>query len=260
MKVIFPFAERLPCLKSCTHPTLESSRPCKARPTLAHLLDPLCKLPVSEFIFVVNYQRNEIRSYIDANYNEMSVSFVEQTRNKGLGYTVSLASDYVSREPVLIVDPDAMLEIDWVSFSKSESSTIAVRRVIDERPYGLVELREGRVGCLIQKPRRTDLMLAGCYFVRESQVLFECLHDLIQAGRRWRGEYQLTDALQKMVELGVEMQVQEVQEVDPRQSRSELDPFFGTHLQPFNAVLESNTSRHPNLKDWETCASEQSTF
>ena len=112
---------------------------------------------------------------------------------------------------MLIVDPDTMLDIDWVSFSKSEYSTIAVRRVIDERPYGLVELREGRVGCLIQKPRRTDLMLAGCYFVRESKMLFQCLHDLIQAGRRWRGEYQLTDALQKMIELGVEMQIQEVE-------------------------------------------------
>lgn len=241
MKVIFPFAERLPCLKPCTHHTLQSSLPCKARPTLAHLLEGLCKLPVSEFIFVVNSQSHEIRSHIDANYNEMSVSFVEQTGNKGLGYTVSLASDYVSRgSPVLIVDPDTMLDIDWVSFSKSEYSTIAVRRVIDERPYGLVELREGRVGCLIQKPRRTDLMLAGCYFVRESKMLFECLHDLIQAGRRWRGEYQLTDALQKMIELGVEMQIQEVESVDPGQSPDELDNFFGDpHLHPLNGVLDS---------------------
>lgn len=238
MKVIFPFAERrFPCLKTCTHHTLQSSLPCKAGPTLAHLLEPLCQLPVSEFIFLVNYQSHEIRSYIDANHNEMSVSFVEQTGNKGLGYTVSLASDYVSREPVLIVDPDAMLDIDWVSFSKSEYSTIAVRRVIDERPYGLVELREGRVGCLIQKPRRTDLMLAGCYFVRESKMLFECLRDLIQAGRRWRGAYQLTDALQKMIELGVEMQVQEVESVDPEQSPSELGNFFDTHLHPLNGVL-----------------------
>ena len=216
MKVIFPFSEhRFPCLKPCTHDTLQSPPPCKASPTLSHLLEPLCKLPVSEFIFLINYQSHEIRSYIDANYNEMSVSFVEQTGNKGLGYTVSLASDYISRgSPVLIVDPDVMMDIDWMSFSKSEYSTIAVRRVIDERPYGLVELRDGRVGCLIQKPRRTDLMLAGCYFVRESQMLFECLHDVIQDRRRWRGEYQLTDALQKMIELGVEMQVQEVESVD----------------------------------------------
>jgi len=237
MKVIFPFAERVPCLKPCTHHTLEPTRPCKMRPRLAHLLEPLCELPVSEFIFVVNDQIDEIRSYIDANYSEMPVSFVEQRGNKGLGYTVSLTSDYVSEEPVLIVDANAMLDIDWMSFSQSEYSTIAVRRVLDERPYGLVELRGGRVGCLIQKPRRTDLMIAGCYFVRESKMLFQCLHDLIQAQRRWRGEYQLTDAFQKMIELGVEMQVQEVELVDPAQSPSKLDNFFRTDLESLNGVL-----------------------
>lgn len=82
-------------------------------------------------------------------------------------------------------------------------------------------------------------MLAGCYFVRESKMLFQCLHDLIQAGRRWRGEYQLTEALQKMIELGVEMQIQEVESVDPRQSSDELDNFFGTHLHPLNGVLDA---------------------
>ena len=173
---------------------------------------------------------------MDANYTEMPVSFVEQRENKGLGYTVSLASDYVSEEPVLIVDPNAIFDMDWVSFSESESSTIAVRRVVDERPYGLVELREGMVGCLIQKPRRTDLAITGCYFIRESKMLFQCLHDLIQTGWQRNGEYQLTDALQQMIEHGIEMQIQEV-ELTNQEDLYELNNFFGTNLRPLNCVL-----------------------
>ena len=237
MKVIFPSAERLPCLTPCAHHTQQPSPGGQGHPILTYLLDPLCELPVSEFIFVVSHQNNEIRSHIDANYREIPVAFIEQTQNKGLGHTVSLARDHVSREPVLIVDIDTMLDIDWRSFSQSEYSTIAVRRVIDERPYGLVELREGMVGCLIQKPRRTDLVLAGCYFIRESRVLFQCLHDIIRAERRWRGEYQLTDALQQMIELGVEMQIQEVQLTDQKQNPSKLGNFFSTDLGPLSGVL-----------------------
>ena len=236
MKVIFPFAERVPCLTPCTHHRLESQLGCKGKPTLAHLLDPLRKLPVSEFILVVSCQNDEIRSYMDANYSGMPVSFVEQTENKGLGHTVSLASDYVSDEPILIVDGDAILDMDWTSFSQNESSTIAVRRVVDEKPYGLVELREGMVGCLIQKPRRTDLMIAGCYFIRESQLLFQCLYDLIRAERRRNGEYQLTDALQHMIELGVEIQIQEVELANQKETY-ELNNFFGTDLGPLNGAL-----------------------
>ena len=236
MKVIFPFAERVPCLTPCTHHRLKPVLRCEGRPTLAHLLEPLRKLPVSEFIFVVSHRDDEIQSYMEANYSGILVSFVKQMENKGLGHTVSLASDYVAEEPVLIVDADVIFDMDWASFSESEYSTIAVRRIVDERPYGLVELREGIVGCLIQKPRRTDLAIAGCYFIRESQLLFQCLHDLIQAGRWRNGEYQLTDALQQMIEHGIEIQIQEVELADQEKSY-ELNNVFGTDLGPLNGVL-----------------------
>ena len=227
MKVIFPFAEHVPRLTPRKGCLPQSLLPCDRRPVLAHLLEPLRKLPVSEFIFLLSYQNDEIRSYLDANYSGVPVSFVEQMENKGLGHTVSLASDYISGEPLLIVVGDALLDMDWISFSQSEYSTIAVRRIVDERPYGLVELSEGIVGCLIQKPRRTDLAIAGCYFIRESRLLFQCLHDLIRAERRRNGEYQLTDALQQMIELGVEMQIQEV-ELANQEDPYELNNVFGT--------------------------------
>ena len=229
MKVIFPFIEHVPSLSAHTNRTSE--------PTLAQLLDPLGRLRVSEFIFVVRQEADQIQSYMETNHSNIPISFIQQTVEKGLGYTVSLASDYVSEEPVLIVGGDAMLDMDWTSFSQSECSTIAVRRVVDERPYGLVELRDGIVGCLIQKPRRTDLAIAGCYFIRESKLLFQCLHNLIQTGRQKNGEYQLTDALQQMVERGVEMQVQEVELVAP-ENPYELGNFFSTQLESLNAALQ----------------------
>lgn len=237
MKVIFPFTERVPCLTPGTNRMPEPLCPSEVRPTLTQLLDPLCRLPVSEFIFFLRHRADQIQSYMEANHSNIPISFIKQTAEKGLGHTVSLASDYVSEEPVLIVGGDAVLNLDWVSFSQSQHSTIAVRRIIDERPYGLVELREGIVGCLIQKPRRTDLAIAGCYFIRESKLLFQCLHNLIQTGRQKNGEYQLTDALQQMVEQGVEMQVQEVELAD-QGNPYELGNFFSTQIESFNGALQ----------------------
>ena len=229
MKVLFPFIEHVPSLSAHTN--------CTSEPTLAQLLDPLSSLPVSEFIFVVRQKADQIQSYMETNHSPIPISFIQQTAEKGLGHTVSLASDYVSEEPVLIVAGYPMLDMDWTSFSESECSTIAVRRVVDERPYGLVELRDGIVGCLIQKPRRTDLALAGCYFIRESQLLFQCLRDLIQTGRQKNGEYQLTDALQQMIEQGVEMQVQEVDLADQEDPYG-LGNFFSPQLESLNAALQ----------------------
>ena len=232
MKVIFPFIEHVPSLSAHTNRT--------SVPTLAELLDPLVRLPVSEFIFLLRQKADQIQSYMAANHSHIPISFIQQTAEKGLGHTVSLASDYVSEELVLIVGGDAILNLDWTSFSQSECSTIAVRRIIDERPYGLVELREGIVGCLIEKPRRTDLAIAGCYFIRESKLLFECLHNLIQTGREKNGGYQLTDALQQMIEQGVEMQVQEV-ELAEQGNPYALDNFFSPQLESLNGALQSST-------------------
>ena len=237
MKVIFPFAERVPCLTPPTNHTPEPLLPSEVQPTLTQLLDPLCKLPGSEFIFVVSHKADQIQAYMETNHSKIPISFIEQADGNGLGHTVSLASDYISDEPVLIVGGDAVLDLDWTSFSQSEYSTIAVQRIIDERPYSLVELREGIVGCLIQKPRRTDLAIAGCYFIRESKLLFQCLHNLIQTGRQKNGGYQLTDALQQMIEQGVEILVQEVALAD-QENPYELDNFFSTQLESLNGALQ----------------------
>ena len=129
------------------------------------------------------------------------------------------------------------MDLDWTSFSQSEHSKIAVQRIIDERPYSLVELREGIAGCLIQRPRRTDLAIAGCYFIRESKLLFQCLHNLIQTGRQKNGGYQLTDALQQMIERGVEILVQEVELAD-QENPYEVGNFFSTQIEYLNGALQ----------------------
>ena len=67
-------------------------------------------------------------------------------------------------------------------------------------------------------------------------MLFQCLHDLIRAGRRRNGEYQLTDALQQMIELGVEMQIQEV-ELANQEDTYQLKNLFDTDLKPSNSAV-----------------------
>ena len=235
MKVIFPFTENASPFVPHTDRVSDPLPQYEGKPTLTHLLQPLSKLPVSGFIFIADYPTDPIQAYIEANYSGMTTLFIEQTEEKGLGHSVSLASNHISNEPLLIVEAEASVNLNWTAFTQSQCSTIAVRRIVDEKPYGLVELRDSVVGCLIHKPRRTDLVIAGCYFIRESQLLFECLHELIQAGHLRNGKYQLTNALQRMIDCGVEIQVQEVESAGhplPYESRN----FFGTDFEDLRRV------------------------
>ncbi len=235
MKVIFPFTENTSPFVPHTDRISDPLPQYKGRPTLTHLIQPLCKLPVSEFIFITDYPTNPIQAYMEANYSEMTASFIEQTEEKGLGHSISLASNHISEEPLLIVEAEAGVNLNWTAFTQSQCSTIAVRRIVDEKPYGLVELRDGIVGCLIHKPRRTDLVIAGCYFIRESKLLFACLDELIQAGHLRNGKYQLTNALQRMIDYGIEIQIQEVKSVGHPLSY-ESSNFFNADFEALRSV------------------------
>ena len=57
---------------------------------------------------------------------------------------------------------------------------------------------------LIEKPYWDEggFALTGLYYVRESRRLFRCLNKLVKSGRCLGGEYQLTHALQMMIDAG----------------------------------------------------------
>jgi glucose-1-phosphate thymidylyltransferase len=79
---------------------------------------------------------------------------------------------------------------------------LGVKQVDDPSRFGVVVEENGRVTRLVEKPEEfvSDKAIVGVNFFRDSRWLFECLDQLMNEGRRTRGEFQLTDALQLMVE------------------------------------------------------------
>ena len=60
----------------------------------------------------------------------------------------------------------------------------------------------GRVERLVEKPYWDEggLAMTGIYYIRESRRLFRCLNKVVKSGRVVNGEYQLTTALQLMID------------------------------------------------------------
>jgi glucose-1-phosphate thymidylyltransferase len=58
---------------------------------------------------------------------------------------------------------------------------------------------------LIEKPERptSNLAVVGLYYIKSTSMLKECLGEVIQKGIMTKNEYQLTDALQLMIDRGV---------------------------------------------------------
>lgn len=175
------------------------------KPILAYILDDLVALGATHVVLIVGYMGDQVREFVSANYSQLKVDFVEQAERLGLGHAVSLAEPYADDAPLLIVLGDTIFEADLKSALARGVSTLGVKRVDDPRRFGIVETHgDGRVSRLVEKPEHptSNLAITGIYFFDHGGPLFAALRELQQRGVRTKGEFQLTDAMQLLVERG----------------------------------------------------------
>lgn len=204
MKVIIPMAGSGTRLRPHTYTTPKALVYVAGRPVLEYILDELYSIDFSELILIVGDNKEQIRSYMQKNHSKLNVRYVEQKEPLGLGHAISLADEFAGGESVLITLGDTIFEVDINLFLGSDFSLIGVKEVENPTIFGIVELEDGFVKRLVEKPKHppTNLAISGLYYIKNSKLLFECLSEIIEKDIRTKNEYQLTDALELMVESG----------------------------------------------------------
>ena len=171
------------------------------KPILGHILDELVQQGFEEATIITGYMKELVEEYVTSNYS-LKVDFVEQSELKGLGHAIWLARNTFSDEPLFIILGDTIFEVDLAAVLQSPHSSLGVKTVEDPRRFGVVEMNGNMVQKLVEKPEvpPTNLAIVGLYFIRQPRLLAECLDHIVSNDLRTRGEYQLTDALQLMIE------------------------------------------------------------
>jgi len=177
--------------------------PVAGKPVLGYILDFLKEAGIRKVVIIIGHLGDHVRRFVTSAYDFDAV-FVEQEEFLGLGYAVSLCREQVSG-PVLIILGDTLVEGEFVEAMRRGDSWIGVKEVADPSRFGVVqEDAEGRIVKLVEKPREpvSRKAIGGIYFLRDSGRLFDALADLTRRNVRTQGEFQLTDALQVMVDAG----------------------------------------------------------
>lgn len=210
MKAIVPVAGIGTRLRPHTHTAPKVLLPVAGKPILGHILDELTRLGIEEATFIIGYKGDMIREYVQKTVG-FRTNFVEQSEMLGLGHAISLAKPFhYDDERVLIVLGDTIFKADLKSVFERDETALGVKKVDDPRRFGVVELdKMGNVKRLVEKPEvpPSNLALVGIYYLRNPRLLFDCLEENIAQDKRTKGEYQLTDALQAMIDRGENMRV-----------------------------------------------------
>ena len=215
MKAIIPVAGVGTRLRPHTYTQPKPLIPVAGKPLIASIIDQLVtEGGITEFILVIGYLGDKIRDYIEARYPNLDIQFVYQDARLGLGHAIYVAAEaYKDAEDVLIVLGDTIFEGNLKELMKQPNSCLAVKKVDDPREFGVVEIGDnGYIKRVVEKPRipKSNMALVGLYKVSDVAQLIEALAYIIDNKIQTVDEYQLSDALMRMVEMGVEFTVFEV--------------------------------------------------
>lgn len=189
------------------------------KPIIGHILDRMKDLEPEEVILVVGYKKEQIMSYIDRNYSgTFNIKYVNQDEQLGLAHSVYTARNELGDSEIMIALGDMIFKAGYSDFYRQYmkngdcSASIGVREVDDPTKYGIVELEGKCIKRLEEKPLNpeSNLGIAGVYFIKETQVLLSIIGEMIDKNLRNRGEFQLTDALQEMVNLNLKLKTFQV--------------------------------------------------
>ena len=174
------------------------------KPIIGHIMDKLIASGIDEAIVIVGYLGNMVEKWLLKHYS-IKFTFVNQPERLGLAHAIWMCKPYVSdNEPLFITLGDTIFEVDLEPVLKSPFSTLGVKEVEDPRRFGVAVTEGGKIVKLVEKPDTpiSNLAIVGLYFLHQAGPLFSSIDYLIDHDFKTKGEYQLTDALQLMIEQG----------------------------------------------------------
>jgi len=167
-----------------------------------------------EFVFILGpTMGDQIKEHVANNYPDWHVDYAVQPEMKGQSDAFWQAREFL-HGPMLMAFSDTLIENDFSFLETVENQAHAwVKPVDDPRRFGVADVdQEGSVKRLIEKPEdvSNNLAVVGCYYFPEAEDLITAIKEQIDRDIALKQEYYLADAINIMLEAGLDMQVQKV--------------------------------------------------
>jgi len=197
-------------LRPITHTGPKQLVPVANKPVLEYAIEDLKQAGVTEIgVILGNKGREEIQELLgDGSEYGVDITYIVQGNPLGLAHAAGCARDFVGDDDFVMYLGDNILKsgvTDLVeSFEVGDyGAGIALQEVEDPQAFGIADVDDdGNVTELVEKPDDppTNLALIGMYVF--SPAVFDAIAELEPS---WRGELEITDAIQMLLDDGHEI-------------------------------------------------------
>lgn len=261
MKAIIPVAGAGTKLRPHTYTQPKALIPLAGKTILSIIVDQLKQEGITEFIFIIGYLGEKIKDYVQAQYPELHTHFITQNDRQGTGHAIEITREIVGTDEVIIVLGDTIAEYDLKYMIQAPYSVLVVKKVDDPRNFGVAEIDEnGLITKLVEKPAipKSNMALVGIYKIKETTILFDCLTKIQDRKERSYDDFNLTDALDCMLQHGAQFQSLKVENWYDCGQKDSLIASNAILLKKFgntlaNTCIQNNTIIIPPVSIGDGC-------
>jgi len=176
--------------------------PVAGKPFLRHTLEALRSAGITQVAVLIGWQGHRIRESLgDGEALGLSIAYEEQTERLGTAHAIGCMRSHADG-PFLSVNGDVVVSGEALAamiayHQKVRAPVIALAEVPNPGAFGVVEVNDGKVTDLEEKPRRpkSNLINAGIYAFDED--IFPLID---KTPKSPRGEYEITDTIRALME------------------------------------------------------------
>jgi len=147
-----------------------------------------------EIIIIVGYKKDMIKNFIQKNYPELKIKFIEQKEQFGTGHAVSILKDHIKNRFILLMGDNIYSKEDIKEVTKHQYAVL-VKKVKNPEFFGVVIEKNNILTDIIEKPKKFVSDLINCALYSLDKEIFNILETIKLSER---GEYEFTDALKSL--------------------------------------------------------------
>ncbi|MDX1670884.1 MAG: sugar phosphate nucleotidyltransferase [Balneolaceae bacterium] len=211
MKLIIPMAGRGTRVRPHSHTTPKPLLPVAGRMIVERIVDTFDRTlerDIDEIVFILGPDfGTEIKQALTnmSSRHQAEAVFRVQEKAEGTAHAVYCAEQDLEGE-CIIVFADTLFDSDDTVSLEDADSVIWLKEVEDPSRFGVAVYEGDTITDFVEKPSEpiSDLAIIGVYYFREAEKLKSEIEYLLENDIRGHGrEFQLTDALDRMLKAGL---------------------------------------------------------